>query len=207
MPLRQLGMWIGQAQRATASGERIFQVIDEPEEIADADGAPALPPGPGPRGLRSRHLRLRPGAAGARGCRPGARARAGRRADRPHGRRQDLARGTRPALLRRPGRKRVGRRSRRSRRQPHVAASRDRRDRTGPVPLFGDRAREHRLRPAGRHRGRRQPGGATGSGARVHRGATRRLRDGRRRARDHALRRTAATACDRPRARRRSHAS
>ena len=33
-PLRMLGMWIGQAQRATASGERIFQVIDEPEEIA-----------------------------------------------------------------------------------------------------------------------------------------------------------------------------
>ncbi|HEX9599065.1 MAG TPA: ABC transporter ATP-binding protein, partial [Gaiellaceae bacterium] len=35
MPLRSLGMWIGQAQRATASGERIFQVMDEPEEIAD----------------------------------------------------------------------------------------------------------------------------------------------------------------------------
>src|SRR5207237_156545 len=31
MPLRMLGMWIGQAQRATASGERIFQVIDEPD--------------------------------------------------------------------------------------------------------------------------------------------------------------------------------
>src|SRR6266542_6189222 len=35
MPLRSLGMWIGQAQRATASGERIFQVMDEPEEVAD----------------------------------------------------------------------------------------------------------------------------------------------------------------------------
>jgi ATP-binding cassette subfamily B protein len=46
-PLRSLGMWIGQAQRATASGERIFQVIDEPEEIADAPGAGELPPGPG----------------------------------------------------------------------------------------------------------------------------------------------------------------
>src|ERR671935_1815725 len=33
-PLRSLGMWIGQAQRATASGERIFQIMDEPEEIA-----------------------------------------------------------------------------------------------------------------------------------------------------------------------------
>jgi ATP-binding cassette subfamily B protein len=40
-------MWIGQAQRATASGERIFQVIDEVEEIRDRDGAAPLPPGPG----------------------------------------------------------------------------------------------------------------------------------------------------------------
>jgi ATP-binding cassette subfamily B protein len=46
-PLRMLGMWIGEGQRATASGERIFQVIDEPEEIRDADGAIELPPGPG----------------------------------------------------------------------------------------------------------------------------------------------------------------
>jgi ATP-binding cassette subfamily B protein len=47
MPLRMLGMWIGQAQRATASGERIFQVLDEPEEVGDAPGAVELPPGPG----------------------------------------------------------------------------------------------------------------------------------------------------------------
>jgi ATP-binding cassette subfamily B protein len=47
MPLRALGMWIGQAQRATASGERIFQVIDEPEELTDAPDARALEPGPG----------------------------------------------------------------------------------------------------------------------------------------------------------------
>jgi ATP-binding cassette, subfamily B, bacterial len=47
MPLRSLGMWIGQAQRATASGERIFQVLDEPEEIADREGARELPAGGG----------------------------------------------------------------------------------------------------------------------------------------------------------------
>jgi ATP-binding cassette subfamily B protein len=47
MPLRSLGMWIGQAQRATASGERIFQVMDEPEEIFDRPDAVELPPGPG----------------------------------------------------------------------------------------------------------------------------------------------------------------
>ena len=46
-PLRSLGMWIGQAQRATASGERIFQVLDEPEEVADRPGARELPPGRG----------------------------------------------------------------------------------------------------------------------------------------------------------------
>ncbi|MGH3080581.1 MAG: ABC transporter ATP-binding protein [Gaiellaceae bacterium] len=47
MPLRMLGMWIGQAQRATASGERIFEVMDEPEEVADAPDAAELPPGDG----------------------------------------------------------------------------------------------------------------------------------------------------------------
>jgi ABC-type multidrug transport system fused ATPase/permease subunit len=46
-PLRSLGMWIGQAQRATASGERIFQVIDEPEEVTDRPGAGELPAGGG----------------------------------------------------------------------------------------------------------------------------------------------------------------
>jgi ABC-type multidrug transport system fused ATPase/permease subunit len=44
LPLRMLGMWIGQAQRATASGERIFEILDEPEEVADRPGAPELPP-------------------------------------------------------------------------------------------------------------------------------------------------------------------
>ena len=47
LPLRMLGMWIGQSQRATASGERIFQVLDEPEEIADRPGAIDLPQGEG----------------------------------------------------------------------------------------------------------------------------------------------------------------
>jgi len=47
MPLRSLGMWVGQAQRATASGERIFQVLDEPEDVADAPGAIELPDGDG----------------------------------------------------------------------------------------------------------------------------------------------------------------
>jgi ABC-type multidrug transport system fused ATPase/permease subunit len=52
LPLRMLGMWIGQSQRATASGERIFQILDEPEDIAERPGAPELPPGPGRIELR-----------------------------------------------------------------------------------------------------------------------------------------------------------
>ena len=47
MPLRMLGMWIGQAQRATAAGERIFEVLDEVEDVQDRRGAVELPPGPG----------------------------------------------------------------------------------------------------------------------------------------------------------------
>ena len=47
MPLRSLGMWIGQAQRATASGERIFEVMDEPEDIAERPDATELPQGGG----------------------------------------------------------------------------------------------------------------------------------------------------------------
>src|SRR5437763_1294749 len=47
MPLRSLGMWVGQAQRATASGERIFQILDEPEDVANAHEAVELPEGAG----------------------------------------------------------------------------------------------------------------------------------------------------------------
>src|SRR4026207_749015 len=47
MRLRIVGRWSGQPQRATASGERIFQVLDEPEEVAEKPGAAPLPAGPG----------------------------------------------------------------------------------------------------------------------------------------------------------------
>jgi ATP-binding cassette subfamily B protein len=42
-----LGMWIGQAQRATASGERIFEIVDEEEDVRNVPGARELPPGDG----------------------------------------------------------------------------------------------------------------------------------------------------------------
>ena len=103
-PLRMLGMWIGEGQRATASGERIFQIIDEPEEIRDRPGAGAAAGGAGARAVRGRHLRLRPGAAGAPRHRPRARAGQDGGADRPHRLGEDVARLADPALLRRAGR-------------------------------------------------------------------------------------------------------
>ena len=124
MPLRMLGMWIGQAQRATASGERIFQVIDEPEEIADRPGAVELPAGAGDVRFETRLVRVRRRTSGAARRRP--RDRAGRhgRADRPHGLGQDDAHLARPALLRRDRAAASRRRRRRPRRRrsPRSAA-------------------------------------------------------------------------------------
>jgi len=54
MPLRMLGMWIGQAQRATASGERIFELLDETEDIVERPDAQPLPAGPGE--IRLEHI-------------------------------------------------------------------------------------------------------------------------------------------------------
>jgi ATP-binding cassette subfamily B protein len=61
MPLRMLGMWIGQMQRATASGERIFEVIDEPEEVTEKADAVELPPGDGRVRFENVHFEYAPG--------------------------------------------------------------------------------------------------------------------------------------------------
>ena len=46
-PMRSLGVTLGLAQRATASGARIFQLLDREPRLTDAPDAPALPPGNG----------------------------------------------------------------------------------------------------------------------------------------------------------------
>jgi ATP-binding cassette subfamily B protein len=46
-PMRTLGYMLSAAQRATASGARIFQVLDREPRITTPEGAPALPAGPG----------------------------------------------------------------------------------------------------------------------------------------------------------------
>ena len=47
VPLRSIGMWVGQYQRAMASGERIFEVLDYDRDILDRPDAEVLGPGPG----------------------------------------------------------------------------------------------------------------------------------------------------------------
>ncbi len=152
MPLRMLGMWIGQAQRATASGERIFEIMDEPEEIADAPHAGAAARRSRARQLRAGLVRVRTRQAGARRHRPRGHPRPDDRADRPHRVGKDDARVARAALLRRDRRAGGDRRGRRARRHARLAAQLDRRRGAGSVPLLGDRPREHRLRRHGRSR-------------------------------------------------------
>jgi len=51
VPLRSVGMWVGQYQRAMASGERIFEILDVDRDILERPDAHPLPEGPG-------HIRL-----------------------------------------------------------------------------------------------------------------------------------------------------
>jgi len=46
-PMRMLGMALGMAQRAVASGNRLFEILDREARIVSPPEAPELPPGPG----------------------------------------------------------------------------------------------------------------------------------------------------------------
>jgi ATP-binding cassette subfamily B protein len=56
-PMRSLGVTLNLAQRATASGARIFQILDRQPTLADPPGAPPLPAGNGHVQLRDVTLR------------------------------------------------------------------------------------------------------------------------------------------------------
>jgi ABC-type multidrug transport system fused ATPase/permease subunit len=56
-PMRTLGLSLGLAQRATAAGARVYQILDREPRIVSAPGAPALPPGSGHVELRGVMLR------------------------------------------------------------------------------------------------------------------------------------------------------
>ncbi len=51
-PMRMLGMTLGMAQRAVASGNRLFEILDREPQIVSPPGAPGLPEGPGRVELR-----------------------------------------------------------------------------------------------------------------------------------------------------------
>ena len=51
-PMRMLGVTMGMAQRAIASGNRLFEILDREPRIESAPGAPALPSGDGRVELR-----------------------------------------------------------------------------------------------------------------------------------------------------------
>ncbi|MGN6665199.1 MAG: ABC transporter ATP-binding protein [Solirubrobacterales bacterium] len=56
-PTRMLGMAMGMAQRAVASGNRLFEILDREPAIQSPPGAPALPAGGGAVSLRGVTLR------------------------------------------------------------------------------------------------------------------------------------------------------
>jgi ATP-binding cassette subfamily B protein len=56
-PMRSLGMTLGMAQRAVASGNRMFEILDREPAIQSPPGAPALPAGGGAVELRGVTLR------------------------------------------------------------------------------------------------------------------------------------------------------
>ena len=51
-PMRMLGIALGMAQRAVASGQRVFELLDREPRLVSAPDAPALPPGGGRVELR-----------------------------------------------------------------------------------------------------------------------------------------------------------
>ena len=144
MPLRMLGMWIGQAQRAIAAGERIFEILDEPEEVADTPDAQVLPPGPGDVVLENVSFGYDPDRLVLDDIDLRIPAGRTRRAHWPHRLGQDDARDARSAVLRRDGGPHPRRRRRRSAARAALAAPRDRRHLAGPVPLLGLDPRQHR---------------------------------------------------------------
>ncbi len=190
-PMRMLGIALGMSQRAVASGNRVFEILDTTPEIRAPEHPVPLPPGGGHVQFRDATPLLRRRSARARGRRPrrgGRRDGRDRRADRLG---EDDAGGHRRAALRPDAGQRGDRRRRRARAGPGGPAAQHRAGPRRRLPVLRLRAGEHRLRAAGglARRGARR--GAQGSDRLVHRDPAQRLRHARRRAGHDALRRPA----------------
>jgi ATP-binding cassette subfamily B protein len=64
-PMRTLGVSLGMAQRATASGARVFQLLDREPRLTAPDGAPPLGPGNGHVRFEAVSMRYAAGAPAA----------------------------------------------------------------------------------------------------------------------------------------------
>ena len=185
-PMRMLGIALGMAQRAVASGNRLFEILDREPRIQSEPGAPALPAGGGRIEMRGVTLKYDGGvptaaggtaAAGPDRRRPRDRGRQDDRPGRPLGRGEDQpGRARRPPL--RPERGRgLDRRRRRALGRPGRAPLGDRLRRRRQLPLHRQRRREHRLRPARRDPRAGRRGGPPGPGRLLHPRPAGRLRD------------------------------
>ena len=144
--MRTLGISLGLAQRATAAGARLFQILDREPRITSRPGAPALPEGSGRVELRDVTLEYEgdrpPGARGRLPDRRGGHHRGARRRDRLG---QDDARPAHPAPVRRDGGRGPRRRRRRPRRRRPLAARR--RSRWSTTRRSSSRPRSPRTSP------------------------------------------------------------
>ena len=153
-PMRMLGIALGMAQRAVASGNRIFQVLDRDPQLPAPPDPRTLPPGGGRVQARARDALLQRWGAGAGGRRP---------ATWPPARRSRSSGRPDPARRRwwRPSRASTTSPAARSRSTASTCASSTSTSCAAQIaaragrrlPVLGQRAREHLLRAPRCHAG------------------------------------------------------
>ena len=147
-PFMMLGMLVMMSQRAAASADRIFEILDEHPAITDPPDAPEPLGDRRARALRPGELRLRRRARDHPPARPRAPARRDGRPRRPH-RVGQVQPGPAPApALRRHRREHHHRRDRHPLGEPRIASHGRRRRARRALPLLRLGGRQHRLRPA-----------------------------------------------------------
>ena len=183
VPVRSIGFMVNIFARAHSAGARIYELLDAESPVREKADAVPIRAEQRPGHLRQRRVRLRGGPS--RPPQHRHRGEAGRvdRAPRSHRLRQVDDREPAAALLRRDAGRDPHRWPGRARRYDRLAPLDHRHRAAGPLPLRRDHPRQHRIREARRHRGRRAARRPRRPHPRLHRAAARRLRHLGRRAR------------------------